>query len=370
MDIIKRLITISMVLLILLLLSFATGYAAANEGDAADRLYELGLFQGVGVKADGSPDYALDRDLTRAEAVVLLVRLIGKETDALSGNWDAPFSDVPQWAMPYVGYAYENNLVFGIDSTVFAGFRRATPAEYLTFILRALGYSSDTDFQWNRAWVLTDEIGITDGQYGSGAADFSRGDATEIAVSALSARMKGSEQTLYSYLEENGVFTEEQAGGGSPGPKVIADEPVPMQQAAPPEPVNAEPPAPSTPGASEFEREVFIIINKEREKIGLAALQWDERLAAVARAHSTDMARRNYFSHITPEGLRPADRKRAAGLDFKYSAENIARGYRTPADVVAAWMESPSHKGAVLNESAVKIGVGVYEYNWTLNMIG
>ena len=55
---------------------------AANFTSSADRLHEVGLFQGTGTTASGAPQYDLDRAPTRAEAAVMLVRLLGKEADA------------------------------------------------------------------------------------------------------------------------------------------------------------------------------------------------------------------------------------------------------------------------------------------------
>lgn len=52
---------------------------AANFTSSADRLHEVGLFQGTGTTASGAPQYDLDRAPTRAEAAVMLVRLLGKE---------------------------------------------------------------------------------------------------------------------------------------------------------------------------------------------------------------------------------------------------------------------------------------------------
>ena len=53
--------------------------AAGTAVRAANALYTLGLLQGVGQHSDGSPIYGLDRDLSRQEAVVLLIRLLGME---------------------------------------------------------------------------------------------------------------------------------------------------------------------------------------------------------------------------------------------------------------------------------------------------
>lgn len=49
---------------------------------AAGELYKLGLFQGVGKLADGSPDFDLNSPATRAQATVMLTRLLGAEAEA------------------------------------------------------------------------------------------------------------------------------------------------------------------------------------------------------------------------------------------------------------------------------------------------
>jgi len=145
--------------------TFAAASAVLDEPDAevaASSLNALGLFNGVGIKPDGSPDFALDRAPTRAEAVTMLVRLVGKEAEAKEAPRPVPFNDVPEWAKPYVGYAYENLHVRGVGNVTFASGRAVTASEYITFILNALGYIPGTDFEWNKAWVLSDELGITD----------------------------------------------------------------------------------------------------------------------------------------------------------------------------------------------------------------
>lgn len=77
--------------------------AAESEAqEAAETLYELGLFKGTGTDAAGKPVFDLGRAPTRAEAVTMLVRLLGKEEDARSGSWEIPFTDVANWAKPYV----------------------------------------------------------------------------------------------------------------------------------------------------------------------------------------------------------------------------------------------------------------------------
>jgi uncharacterized protein YkwD len=123
------------------------------------------------------------------------------------------------------------------------------------------------------------------------------------------------------------------------------------------------------PDAYAFEREVFDLVNLERENIGLKPLEWHNQLAEVARMHSADMAQRGFFDHTSPDGLNPLDRIQNAGIACGFVAENIAQGQRTPREVVDSWMDSPGHKANILNENITHIGVGFYDYYWTQNFI-
>ncbi|MBQ9440564.1 MAG: S-layer homology domain-containing protein [Paludibacteraceae bacterium] len=206
----KKLLTISLLIVVMLSIVAAPSvYAASDEAiKAATDLHNLGLFSGVGKNADGSTNYDLDRTMTRAEAVTMLVRLLGKDEAAKAETWQTPFTDVAEWAKPYVGYAYANKLTGGTSKTTFSGSDNTTTAQYLTFVLRALGYSSDSDFKWDKAWELTNQLGITSGQYDA-VSDFMRGDAVIISRAALSARVKGTDLTLLDSLKSEKTTQEE-----------------------------------------------------------------------------------------------------------------------------------------------------------------
>ena len=354
----KRLITIFLILVVSLSLMPTSALSVTDAADAAGKLNSLGLFLGVGTGAGGSADFALDRVSTRAEAVTMLVRLFGKEKEALNGAWTTPFSDVPDWARPYVGYAYANGLTYGIDNETFGSARDVIASEYITFVLRALGYTSGVDFESDSAWVLSDELGFTDGHYNTLTGVFRRGDIAEISFDALSVRHKDSEKTLCTSLIEAGAFTEEMASAVGLGD---ADSAVEAAQA---------PMGTATPGALEFERAVFLLINAEREKQGVNALLWDASLAAIARAYSADMEQRGYFSHTNPDGQDLADRLYSANISYHYFGESLARGHKTPEAVVNAWMNSPGHRNAILSSHAVYVGVGYQSNYWTVELIG
>jgi len=186
---------------------------------AANKLYELGLFKGTGTDENGAPIFELDRAPTRHEAVTMLVRLLGKDEEAKNGKWNIPFTDVADWAKPYVGYAYANGLTSGTSATTFGGDAKVSATQYLTFVLRSLGYTSGTDFEWDKAWLLSDKLGITDGRYGADS-EFTRGDVAIISYNALSAPKKPILENLiyedkYVAIQYSGLTTEVPKGFSS-----------------------------------------------------------------------------------------------------------------------------------------------------------
>ncbi len=121
-------------------------------------------------------------------------------------------------------------------------------------------------------------------------------------------------------------------------------------------PTTAPTQAPST--EAEMEREVLELVNKVRAENGLSALTWAEDVARVARAHSSDMINRNFFSHTNPDGLSPFDRLKNNGISYRTAAENIAYGQKTAEAVMKSWMNSSGHRANILNKNVKEIGVG------------
>ncbi|MDX8046428.1 CAP domain-containing protein [Gracilibacillus sp. S3-1-1] len=123
---------------------------------------------------------------------------------------------------------------------------------------------------------------------------------------------------------------------------------------------------------SEFEQQVVELTNEERQKHGLSDLQIDKELSKVARTKSEDMASRGYFSHNSPTYGSPFDMIQQSGINYRTAGENIAKGQRTPAQVVDAWMNSEGHRANILNENFTHIGVGYVEQGniWTQQFIG
>jgi uncharacterized protein YkwD len=106
-------------------------------------------------------------------------------------------------------------------------------------------------------------------------------------------------------------------------------------------------------------RELVRLVNQRRAARHCPALRWDIRLAAVAQAHSADMARRHYFSHVDPDGLDPSERIDRAGIEAWASAENIAQGYRTASEVLDGWIVSPGHRRNLDDCNYTHHGIGL-----------
>ncbi len=194
---VRKFLTLVLALLLVCSLAVPAFAASAEQQEAAASLYETGgLFQGTGYDAAGQPVFDLDRAPTRFEAITMLVRLLGKEAEAKQGAWQTPFTDLAVWAAPYAGYAYTNGLTSGISESTFGGNATVTCSQYLTFVLRALGYESGTDFQWDKAWALSDKLGLTDGRYSAETKQFTRGDAALVSYRALFLAPKGESVTL------------------------------------------------------------------------------------------------------------------------------------------------------------------------------
>ncbi len=211
---------LSGVLAFILVLALSLGAFARDVSDAESKaraLKTLGLFRGV-----SDTDFDLEREPTRAEALVILIRVLGKEKEALAGGRKHPFTDVPAWANDYIAYAYETGLTKGVSATEF-GTGNANGAMVLTFMLRALGYSDAAgDFSWNDPFSLAKQAGILPD--GVDTEHFWRADAVLVSYAALKASIKGAGITLAERLIGAGVFTSESyaaatgatlSGGGS-----------------------------------------------------------------------------------------------------------------------------------------------------------
>ena len=105
-------------------------------------------------------------------------------------------------------------------------------------------------------------------------------------------------------------------------------------------------------------RHLADLVNQERQKQGLATLQWSDRIAGAAAQHAQLMADHEELSHEFPGEPRVRDRLAATGLHFSDDAENVA--YDDDVDEAHAnLMKSPPHRANILNGRYDAIGVAV-----------
>jgi uncharacterized YkwD family protein len=109
---------------------------------------------------------------------------------------------------------------------------------------------------------------------------------------------------------------------------------------------------------SSHEKEVIVLVNKERAARGLAPLATSTKLSSVARVKSQDMIDNKYFSHTSPVYGSPFKMMERFGLRFSAAGENIAYGQKTAGEVVNGWMNSPGHRANILSNAFTHIGVG------------
>ena len=108
-------------------------------------------------------------------------------------------------------------------------------------------------------------------------------------------------------------------------------------------------------------RDTVTLVNRERTKQGLPTVTGDFTLHQLATIKSIDLSERKYWDHKSPTYGHPWDM--ASGFGYRYVAfgENIAHGYKSAEDVVAAWMNSEGHRKNILNKTYTHIGVGIVQ---------
>ncbi len=140
----------------------------------------------------------------------------------------------------------------------------------------------------------------------------------------------------------------------------------------------------------QLEKRIHELVNVERSKKGLNTLSWCEDLANIARYHSKDMATRNYFNHVSPEGEDFSARYQKFGYrcenrvgNMVYRGgenlflNNLVKSYTYDKDTgevidyrfnsieeiaqssVAGWMNSPGHRENILMPYFKKEGIGI-----------
>ena len=112
-------------------------------------------------------------------------------------------------------------------------------------------------------------------------------------------------------------------------------------------------------GAAGLMAEAAAAMNSQRAAGGRAALTRDARLDKAAQDHACWMAETNTFSHKGAGGSLPKRRIKAAGYSTRLSAENIAFGQTSGAELIREWMGTSGHRENILRPEFRRIGIAV-----------
>lgn len=175
----------------------------------AAALKELNLFKGS--FTGYGEGFDLELVPTRLQALIMFIRVLGEEDEALAWTGTTHFTDISKGsqAEKYVGYAYEKGYTNGYNATQFKPGNAVNAYQYTEFVLRAMGYSSvantnlaDTLDRAVKAGVLTPgEATVLQRDR------FLRADLVYISYYALGADLPDGEQTLAEMLMDKDVFT-------------------------------------------------------------------------------------------------------------------------------------------------------------------
>lgn len=187
---------------------FTRSASAPDYSAMASALKALSLFKGT--NTGYGEGFDLEVAPTRVQALIMLIRLLGEEDEALACTSPAPFTDISAdyWGRPYIAYACEKGYTNGVENNQFAPDRAASEGMYVEFILRALGYSDTTQTDISTAADRALLAGVlTAGECAAlRANDFLRADVAYLSWYALGAPLPDGILTLHEKLEAAGVF--------------------------------------------------------------------------------------------------------------------------------------------------------------------
>ena len=160
--------------------------AGSDYSEAVTMLSDLGIIQG---KDDGK--YHPEDTITRAEACAMIARLMTGDPNVSQYVGAQSFTDVAKgsWKDSAIGYCYINGIVIGVGNNKFEPDRAITDAEFVTMVVRAMGYET-ADMKQNYPFSYMSNaqaIGLLDGTNMVASTDALRGEDAQVIYNALFA---------------------------------------------------------------------------------------------------------------------------------------------------------------------------------------
>ena len=175
------------------------GSSAASYADVTSKQNEeaIEVLKTVGIMVgDENGKFNPDAKITRNEMAVVMCNLLDYTVASYKGT--SPFTDVPEWAEPYVAACYTNGITSGYDKVTYGGNDTVTTGQAALMLLKALGYfqySADFGSDW---LVETTKNGSTAGLFdgvATGAKEaLTRNDVAQMVLNALEADLVKAEK--------------------------------------------------------------------------------------------------------------------------------------------------------------------------------
>lgn len=110
---------------------------------------------------------------------------------------------------------------------------------------------------------------------------------------------------------------------------------------------------------SQEAKKIVVLTNELRQSLNLNLLQENTQLTQSAIWKAQDMAVKQYFAHMGPDGMKLTNWLNKSNYDYKFGGENLAMGFSNAEDVMSAWYKSPSHYNNIIDPDFNEIGVGI-----------
>ena len=202
------------------------GSSAASYADVSseDNVEAVDVLQAVGVMVgDEDGNFNPDEYVTRNEMAVVMSNLLALNVSNFTSS-SIPFTDVPDWAAPYVAACYADGITSGTSDTTYGGDDTVTAAQAGLMMLKALGhfqYSSDFGSDWQLSAVRqASSIDLYDGVDAGASSAMTRNEVAQLALNALEATMvepssDGSTIVVGDITVSSNVSYDERTGSNS-----------------------------------------------------------------------------------------------------------------------------------------------------------
>ena len=187
------------------------GSSAASYTDVTSKenVEAIEVLKAVGVMTgDQNGKFNPDKQVTRAEMAVVMANLLDLKVEDFKGA-SLPFTDVPEWAVPYVAACYADGITAGISATQYGSNNSVTTAQAALMMMKALGYfqlSKDFGSDWQVATVKQgSKIDLFDGIVAGASTAMTRNDVAQLTLNTLESTMVETDGTNTTITLPGGI---------------------------------------------------------------------------------------------------------------------------------------------------------------------